>query len=353
MDSDRKKHIVCTNCGKLGHEFKACNDAITSFGIINFKIPEHSYESNMLKEKFSTQKNFYLKITSRKYSDIECYFKDTNKKFNPNSIYTLNDNGVLCPNDEFLKKFYYYRNKIKFLMISRKFSLGFIEFLRGKYDLGDTVAIVNLFQQMTEDEIKIISKNNYNDILFLFLNRHNENKASVLNKIYDSKYSLEYHEARIKFNMLVNPSIEVRNLVPYTLDFYVKNIKPKWKEPEWGFPKGRRDKRYEENLTCACREFEEETGITSDNYDILNKIEPIEENLIGTNGVCYKHVYYLSINNYNTNENFHKYDKHEIGLIKWFTYDEAISVIRPYHKDKQCVLTKVYLFILNQLLADI
>ena len=31
-------------------------------------------------------------------------------------------------------------------------------------------------------------------------------------------------------------------------------------------------KKAEENLTCACREFEEETGYKKDEYTVLNKI---------------------------------------------------------------------------------
>ena len=104
-----------------------------------------------------------------------------------------------------------------------------------------------------------IQKNQYDTILFYFLNRHNESKEVVLNRIYEGKYSNEYCEAKIKFNMLLNPSVDENSDIPLDLDFYTKYIRPRWKKPEWGFPKGRRDKRAEENLTCACREFEEET----------------------------------------------------------------------------------------------
>lgn len=348
----KKRSSVCTNCGKMGHEFKTCKDAITSFGIINIQIPNHPDETLMIKNKFSAQKSFYLKIASHKYTNIECYLRTTKNKQNETVIYNINNDGIVCSCEETLKKFSYYRDKIKFLMISRKFSLGFIEFLRGKYDIMDPNTIANLFQQMTDDEITMIKSNAYDDILYKFLNRNNEPKESVLNKIYESKYSAEYCEAKIKFNMLTNVPNDIKAIIPWDMNFYVQNVKPKWKGPEWGFPKGRRDKRYEENLSCACREFEEETGMSSSDYVILNKVEPIEENLIGTNGVSYKHVYYLSLSNDDPEFNFGTYDDHEIGSIRWFTYDEAINCIRPYHRDKQCVLTKVYLFILNQLMAN-
>ena len=29
---------ICANCGKIGHEYKMCNDPITSLAILNAKI---------------------------------------------------------------------------------------------------------------------------------------------------------------------------------------------------------------------------------------------------------------------------------------------------------------------------
>lgn len=361
----RKKNI-CTNCGKIGHEFKICTEPITSFGIINIKIINDSNESFVLRENFSSKKTDNHIITSKKYPNIRCSISsniildDKNDKNNQNQKMT--DEFIVCEEIESdTCKFWYYRTKIVFLMVSRKFSLGFIEFVRGRYDVSDTKTIINLFEQMTIDEIKLIHKNDYDDILYYFLNRNNEEKEIVLNKIYEGKYSLEYCESKIKFNMLKNPSDYPDNDIVWGLYFYILNIKPKWTKAEWGFPKGRREKRTEENLTCACREFEEETGYTKDEYIVLNKIEPIEEIMTGTNGVTYKHVYYLALDLVNSpiskshiNHVNHelKYDKYEIGDIMWFTYDDAISHIRPYHSEKKKILTKVYLFIINFLMHD-
>ena len=237
-------------------------------------------------------------------------------------------------------------------MVSRKFSLGFIEFIRGKYDVSDPKGIINLFEQMYDEEIKLIQKNEYDDILYHFLNRANETKEIVLNRIYEGKYSNEYCEAKIKFNLLKYPSDDENDNVPWDLNFYAKNIRPKYKKPEWGFPKGRRDRKTEENINCACREFEEETGYKKDEYTILNKIEPIEEKMVGTNGIFYKHIYYLSINNDKTNIPT-DFDSYEIGEIKWFTYDEAMCHIRPYHYEKKKILMRIYLFILNYLIHNV
>ena len=369
QQSVNRKRMLCANCGKPGHEFKYCNEPITSFGIINIKvddgiiglsglnspgetdIPVETQECFLIKDKFSTTKSTYYKVMSKKYPNVKCYISDNIKLYeNHNDNYKMETEVIAYDSDEQFQKFCYYRDKIKFLMVSRRFSLGFIEFIRGKYDPSDSKGIINLFEQMTTDEIKYLSSNDYDTILYHFLNRTDENKEVVLNKIYEGKYSAEYCESKVKFNLLMNSEEDVDNNIPWNMNFYTKYIKPKWTKPEWGFPKGRRDKKAEENLTCACREFEEETGYKKDEYTVLNKIEPIEEKLIGTNGVNYKHVYYLAMTSDVKNTALSQLDYYEIGDVKWLTYDEAMMHIRPYHVDKRKILTRVYLFILNHLI---
>jgi 8-oxo-dGTP pyrophosphatase MutT (NUDIX family) len=346
----RGRKIQCINCGNYGHDFKECKDPITSYGIINIDILDNTNELLMLKDKFSNSGESYYKIVSNKYPDIICYLSDNIRLDDNECIYQLDNESLPFQNGEQIQKFSYYRNKILFMMVSRKFSLGFIEFIRGKYNVFDSQTIINLFEQMYENEIRYIKEHQeeYDILLYHFLNTNNEPKETVLNRIYESKYSNEYYNAKHKFNILAKSSND-ENCCIMNLNFYINHIKPKWKTPEWGFPKGRKEKRSEENIVCACREFEEETGYHKDEYCVLNKIEPLEENMVGTDGINYKHIYYLTINNRDRNLEMINYDTHEIGNIKWFTYDEAMIHIRPYHREKKRLLTRVYLFILNYL----
>lgn len=351
ITSTYRNRRKCSNCGKSGHENKFCKEPMISWGVINIEIENDVCESMILTEKFTDKKKIYIKVTSEKYPSVECYISDNNiTHHNENSKFKLDDENIPYQNEDQIKKFQFYKDKILFMMVSRKYSLGFIEFLRGRYDCSDVKSIINLFEQMYDSEIRMIKKNQYDDMLYQFLNRNNESKETVLNRIYEGKYSSEYCQAKIKFNTLCNPETVQNNDVPLSLNFYVKYIKPKWNNLEWGFPKGRRDKYFEDNLSCACREFEEETGYIKDNYIILDKVEPLEELLTGTNGIEYKHVYYLSLNNRDRNIIFSKYDKHEIESIQWFTYNEAMNIIRPYHIEKKKVLTRIYLFLLNYLI---
>jgi ADP-ribose pyrophosphatase YjhB (NUDIX family) len=64
-------------------------------------------------------------------------------------------------------------------------------------------------------------------------------------------------------------------------------------EPEWGFPKGRRNID-ESDITCARREFFEETRLDPSNITIYTWMQPIEEMFFGINRINYKHVYYVA-----------------------------------------------------------
>jgi ADP-ribose pyrophosphatase YjhB (NUDIX family) len=63
--------------------------------------------------------------------------------------------------------------------------------------------------------------------------------------------------------------------------------------PEWGFPKGRRNRCGETGLECALRELQEETGIHRSRIEIAPG-KPFEEVFTGSNGVRYRHVYYAA-----------------------------------------------------------
>ena len=51
----------------------------------------------------------------------------------------------------------------------------------------------------------------------------------------------------------------------------------KFIEPEWGFPKGRRNNK-EKDINCAIREFYEETNFDNQDYQILN-MEKIDRSI--------------------------------------------------------------------------
>ena len=84
----------------------------------------------------------------------------------------------------------------------------------------------------------------------------------------------------------------------YNLENLLKKCTYNWNEPEWGFPKGRRN--YQEaDIKCAIREFQEETGYSKDSIKIIQNIVPLGEIFTGSNYKSYKHKYFIAFMNNN------------------------------------------------------
>ena len=177
--------------------------------------------------------------------------------------------------------------------------------------------------------------------------------------------STEFLEAKEKFNLLKNGFYVKKNEINIfiTLDKLMETNVFSFNEPEWGFPKGRRNSK-EKNIECAKREFEEETNLTDINYNILN-ITPLEESYMAINCVKYKHIYYIGqikniklMDNVLLLNNNNESQKIEIGDIKWFKFNEAFTIIRDYNINKKIILLNLFLNIkytiqnFNHLLLD-
>ena len=310
-----KTNPYCSNCGKNGHLYKHCIEPITSYGIVLVSISDNNT-------------NNINKPTSEK---LLTYINNF-----PTSL-KVNSNGIKYQNESDIEIFCKYKDKIKFLLIQRKHTLGYIEFIRGRYNIENVDGIIYLFKQMIPKEIKNIGTKSF-DELWNELWQNNKNK---------SIYQNEYHQSKIKFNKL-----KTFNEAYLGLDFYVKNVIPTWNYPEWGFPKGRRNFQ-ETNLECAIREFNEESNYSDNEYFLFDKLNNLEEKLIGTNGISYKHIYFPAIcfsNKKPKVDPLNKNQMNEIGDIGWFTYDEAINIIRPYHLERKKILTELYMYIINNIL---
>jgi len=292
----------CINCGKNGHLLKECKEPIISIGIICIKCKDIQL-TQKLKDDFQGEvSNYksYLNIIKQNQSNINA-----------------------------LKYFGNITQKLEFLLIQRKHSLGYIEFIRGRYTIENYRQIIHLFEQMTMTEIDKIRNYNFDD---LWNDLWDKTSASNV-------YQQDYIKSKEKFEML---KTKEGNDKYFSLDFYLSNILPKWSTAEWGFPKGRRAYK-EGNIKCAIREFYEESGISSNKYTILNKISPIKEVFKGTNGVTYKLIYFLAI--LNDDVEIPYVYCNEIGDIGWFNYNTCMTLIRDYHIEKKKCLNEIVQFI--------
>jgi 8-oxo-dGTP pyrophosphatase MutT (NUDIX family) len=282
---NKVQNVSCVNCGQYGHLVKECRSPITSFGIIAFKVVRCIDEEDPL--------------------DTNSIMKEILQELSGKS-----------------KKIYSYP-RIKFLMIQRKDTMGYIDFVRGKYCNGPQKMkkIAILFNEMTRGEKDNLLYQNFDTIWGNLWVNHNS-----------KCFKHEYENAKRKFQ-----SLDIPNLVFNSVGDYIFQ--------EFGFPKGRRNLK-ESNLTCAQREFFEETGYDKSMYSFIEDYNPIVEEFRGTNEVDYRHVYYLVRNNSRTGpptvDTTNKVQMGEVRNMGWLDYEECTAVLRPYDTAKLDVLTKVY-----------
>ena len=308
----------CGNCGSQYHSYNNCTQPLTSYGLICFR-PKKKYKIDNNKSNNTSSNNNFINNSS------------SNNGFINNS--SSNNGFSNISNDLFLKNNGYNKIDYEILLVQRKFTIGYIEFLRGKYQTTNFKYLNKIINIMIDEEkLNILNKKDF-DVLRDELGMNKKNKL----------YVNEYEESKKKFNYL-----KKKNL----LDKLFK-VDDNWTETEWGIPKGRRNN-YENNLECAIREFLEETGIKRNDLIIYKNVIPLEEIYTGINNMKYKHVYYLATikneENYMDNlqvdiTNYEQFS--EIRKIEWFNLQNSIDVIRPYYYSKINTIKKAFQIINN------
>lgn len=246
-------HLRCSNCGIEGHSSKRCNQPVTSFGVVLSWLPRDDCERT-------------------------------------------------------------------YLVVQRRDSYAYVEFLRGKYDVRNRQYIVDLFGSMTASERSAILSHSFQKLwdnlwggcsltsavacepLTVTSDAPHSSAASHQQAYADvTKYGnrIEFFEARTKFRRL-QKGVRMRTcdgdaiVLDMRYAAEMGTLAPSSNVvPEWGFPKGRRNRSGETGLECALRELFEETGIDRSRINVLPG-KPFEEVFTGSNGVRYKHVYFMA-----------------------------------------------------------
>ena len=226
--------------------------------------------------------------------------------------------GIIC-----------FKSNGDYLMIQRKDSLCFMEFIRGKYEVYNVKYLKELLSNMTCEERQVLLKMTFDELW-----------SRVLFQNFIPRHTHDFIDAKKKFQTVLNgfhlagsgktTLIKLSNLI--------KDSYSEYTEPEWGFPKGRRRLR-ESDIDCAIREFCEETGFTKSDLHMFN-CGPLEEIFYGTNHVLYRHVYYIAFLKNNENKkitvdpaNIHQ--AREVRQVCWFDFEKSLSLIRKHNKERK------------------
>lgn len=231
--------------------------------------------------------------------------------------------GILC--------YYKHNNQIKYLMIQRKHSICFIEFVRGKYNIYNEKYIIKLIQNMSNKERDMLLTTDF-DTLWKYLWSNFKPNSNI--------YGKEYLTSKQQYEKLKNGNI---------LHSYIYSLNDKCVDTEWEFPKGRRWFS-ETPKECALREFCEETGMNKDNIKIQDTVV-FDEIFAGYNNNLYQNVYFIAeCINFNS-DIIHNNDcvpNGEVSNIEWIPYDDVLLRIHEFHSERKDIFKKMDNFVCAQ-----
>lgn len=231
------------------------------------------------------------------------------------------------------------KNEYQFILIKRKDSLGFVDFMRGKYDLYNVIYLRNIFDEMTLQEKQMILHKSFDELW-----EHMWKYRNI-----SMRYKNEYNTSYKKYNKLKHGFTIRKQTI--SLETLIQTSPTTWKDAEWEFPKGRRNYK-ESDYTSALREFQEETGIDCHELQVVMNIKPMDEVFIGSNFKCYKSRYFLCHIPYNTSLSFKKQDC-EVSSIGWYSFNEINELLRTTQSNKKDIIRNIYILLHDYTISPI
>jgi len=215
---------------------------------------------------------------------------------------------------------------LEYLMIRRKNSFGFIDFVRGKYSPYNLAQLKTMVDQMSLEEKEHVQTQTFETLWTNMWGDH----------ISTHQYKNEEIASKKKFDLL-KEGVTIDGTL-YTISDLVGLSTTTWQETEWEFPKGRRNPK-EKDIECAVREFEEETGVPASAIQLVENVLPFEEMYIGTNHKAYKHKYFLG---HCPEASMSDFQKCEVSKLEWKTLDQCLESIRPYNLEKKEIIQNIH-----------
>lgn len=216
-------------------------------------------------------------------------------------------------------------NDVEILLVKKRYTYQFLEFVFGRYKKNDTRRLMYLFNNMTYAEKVCILNMKFSEMWYkIWLNDPEKTCFYGYKQIKDGKImqktpkreSLEkemgsYFKKKNKFEacFMMDAGKRLLDMV---------NVSSNSETP-WDIPKGHKYPA-EKDLNAAKREFEEETGVDPKNYTILWDVDPITITYKSADGNIYKYYYYLANaeNSWDTKISFKRYSQVvEVECVKW------------------------------------
>ena len=208
-------------------------------------------------------------------------------------------------------------NIFKILMIKKRYTYHFFDFVYGKYPKNNVKKIMYLLNNMTYHEKSLISKMNFGNI-WEYIWDTNPEVNLITQKTSKHKRDLNtFFIKKTKFysNFGQNFGQKLKKLIYNSVNA----------DTIWEIPKGHK-KINETDMDASIREFKEETNIKMNQYKLFWQVSPITTSHISHN-ISYTYTYFLADFIHNSNYEQKKLFKNkeqcsEIENIKWISIDE-------------------------------
>ena len=206
----------------------------------------------------------------------------------------------------------------EYLVVQRRDTFAYVEFIRGKYDYRNRAYLTRLFENMTEQERAGVAAASFRALWQRFWGA-----GSALTRA-------DFRGAQACFERLRGGySIRQRDgaVVELSAARLLAGTRSRRAGPQWGFPKGRRAAFSETNLNTAFRELEEETGLSRGDLAHVWK-KPFFEQYTGENGIRYEHIYFRALLTGASVGQSLRICKRELSCAKWATAAEVLDLIQ-------------------------
>lgn len=245
----------------------------------------------------------------------------------------------------------YINGRLHVLMIKKKYTYSFFEFVFGKYPRADRNKLESLFNTMTYQEKSDILEMDFDKLWCKIVLNIPEDPNSI-NK---SKIKIKRPTGKKRFDLVfqegITDSIDDKNQKEKEWTTYItkrqrfrdfiddggRRLKElinhsKSSDPIWEVPKGRPDGD-EKPIDTANREFTEETAGCIDNYRVIYEIAPIKVNYMNSN-CFYKNEYFVALADINwipqVQFNCYEYNR-EVEELRWVSSEEIKYLNRGQH----------------------
>ena len=219
-----------------------------------------------------------------------------------------------------IQNFTFIKENLRFLLITKKFSYAYYDFIHSRYHISQNGKIAKLLNEMSQKEFDDVILKTYKD---LWKTLHNTECSDINEK---------------KFNE-VKRKIKANDLILNKEHFTY---------PEWEFPKGSKNIDDIDDLHTAIREFKEETNLTDDDFIVYNNINPIIEKFIGSDEKNYIYYYYIALINPNVEIKNYNKSTLESDNIGFYSYDTAYNNFnRPLQYERRKILECIFNDIIN------